>query len=105
MQKMTFLMFLFFSQVNSHAQSIDPGIWKDSSQFTVNDLPMPNDAKEECITPEQSKDVKLTIAKDLKKIGCSISKWKVNGQQLEASLNCQSEQINATGTVTGKFTK
>jgi hypothetical protein len=103
----TTLLFLLGIHVQASAQSIEPGVWKDSSKFTVNGLPIPNDEKEECITQEQAKDVKTAIAKDLKKIGCSITKWKVDGARLEASLKCKNDEmeVEATGTVKGKFSK
>lgn len=100
---MTILLFLLHLQ--SFAQSIEPGLWKDSSQFIVNGLPLPHENQEECITKEQAKDVKTAITKDLKKIGCSISNWKVKDSTLEASLNCETDEIEATGVVKGKFTK
>jgi len=99
---MTILILLV--SIQASAQSIEPGLWKDTSQFIVNGLPLPHE-EEECITKEQAKDVKTAITKDLKKIGCSISKWKVTGANLEASLNCETDEIEATGVVKGKFTK
>lgn len=100
----TLILFSVF-HLQTFAQSFEPGVWKDSSQFTVNGVPLPNDKKEECITKEQAKDVKQTITHDLKKIGCSIAKWKVTGPKLEAVLDCETDQLTAQGTVKGSFTK
>jgi hypothetical protein len=99
------LLILLGLHLQSSAQSIEPGVWKDSSQFEVNGLPLPNEAKEECITKDQAKDVKMTIAKDLKKLGCAIATWKVTGTRLEAALKCKNDELNATGIIQGKITK
>lgn len=102
---MTILILLLNFHFPSFAQSIEPGLWKDNSRFIVNGLTLPHGEQEECITKEQAKDVRTAITKDLKKIGCLISKWKTKGSSIEASLNCKTDEIEASGVVKGNFTK
>jgi hypothetical protein len=85
------------------AQSIEPGLWRDKSSFTVNGVPLPSENQEECIKANQAKDVKAAIIKDLKEYNCVLTKWTVKGTRLEASLKCDREDLEATGTLKGQF--
>lgn len=97
--------FLFSATFQVAAQSIDPGLWRDKSSFTVNGIPLPSKKQEECIRADQAKDVKSAIIKDLKAHGCELTKWTVKGSKLEASLKCDSDDLEASGTLKGQFSK
>jgi hypothetical protein len=102
--KITLLILLSLSY-QAQSQSIEPGLWRDKSTFTVNGVPLPAKEQEECIKADQAKDVKAAIAKDLKKYDCELTKWSVKGAKLEASLKCEREDLEATGTLKGRFSK
>lgn len=102
--KKTMILLLLVSSV-AHAQNLQPGLWKTKSTLVLNNIPLPAAEGEECITADQTKDVKGTITKELKKSGCSLDNWKMKGENLEASLSCKKDELNAKGTITGKVTK
>lgn len=85
------------------AQTLKPGIWKGQASFTVNNIPLPSTQDEDCILPHEVKDVKGSLVKNLKKQGCSLTKWEVRGQKIEASLVCKGQDIDATGSLKGQF--
>lgn len=97
------LLFCFFGQI-LNAQTLEPGSWKAKSIFKVSGIPIPTDEEEQCISAGEAKDAKTTIGKELKKNGCSLLSWKVTGMTVQASLNCQNDQFDATGTLHGRFT-
>lgn len=102
MKKSVILILLLSSFVQ--AQSLQPGLWKTKSTLVLNNIPLPTAEGEECITADQTKDVKGTISKELKKSGCSLDNWKLKGESLEASLSCKKDELNAKGTIKGKVT-
>jgi hypothetical protein len=89
------------SLTKAYAQVLTPGIWKAKSSFKLNGLPLPGNDEEECITGDQAKDVKKTIEKGIKEKGCVLTKWKVKGSKLEASLSCQGKNLKAEGHLQG----
>jgi hypothetical protein len=102
MTRYFFILFLFVNFAN--AQSIDSGVWKGHVQFEVEGLPLPPKDEEDCILPHEAKNVKASIEKNLKKQGCVLTKWEVKGQSLSASLTCKNPDIDAKGSLSGKFT-
>ncbi|MES2803550.1 MAG: DUF3617 family protein [Bdellovibrionota bacterium] len=94
---------LFFNfQVN--AQSFEPGLWTSKESLTLNGIPLPSSNDEECISKAQAKDAKATIEKELKKKGCSLTKWVYKNQKLDASIKCDNDDMEATGKLSGPFT-
>lgn len=102
MIRIIFVLLLLSSFVQ--AQSLQAGLWRAKSSFDVNGIPLPDSEDEECISGELAKDVKATISKELKKKGCDLTKWSVKGQKLEASLKCNKDDLDATGTLKGTVT-
>ena len=86
------------------AQSIEPGKWKAKSIFEVNGIPLPSEDHVECISAAEAKDPKTTIVKALKRENCKLLSWKVITSKIDASLSCQNDQFDATGTLHGHFT-
>lgn len=95
------LCFLFHQ--NSLAQSIKPGIWKGKVSFNMAGIELPPSEDEDCILPHEAKDVKTSIEKNLKKKGCSITKWTIKSKRLDASVVCKSTELDATGSLGGQF--
>ena len=88
-----------------YAQNMQPGLWKATSSFEFNGLPLPASENEECISKNLAKDPKQTISKELSKRGCAITKWSLKGKKLEAALKCQKDDIEAEGTLAGTVTE
>lgn len=86
------------------AQTLSPGIWHAETDFRVDGIPLPASIGESCVTPEQAKDAKATLTQSLDKIGCVITDWKVIDNNLNASLTCRSDKLDAKGTIEGTFT-
>jgi len=93
---------LFFS-VQSFAQSFEAGLWKSKESLHLNGIPLPSSSDEECITKAQAKDAKATIAKELKKKGCSLTKWVLKNKKLDAAIKCNNDDMDATGHLSGPF--
>ncbi|MEZ0391732.1 MAG: DUF3617 domain-containing protein [Pseudobdellovibrionaceae bacterium] len=105
MKKIFFILIFsvsFFS-LYLQAQSLTPGLWKAKTSLKLNGVPLPSSEEEDCVSAEKAKDAKTTITQELKKKGCQITKWKVQGGQLQASLACVNNDVNATGQLKGKF--
>lgn len=98
---MSTLLFSFYLP----AQTLEPGLWKTSTSLDLNGIPLPDSDDEECITKDQTKDVKTTIEKGLKRKGCTLTKWMMKGEKLKASLNCKNNDVDAVGKLTGTVTK
>lgn len=97
------IVFLF-TVVQVSAQSFEAGFWKSKESLTLNGIPLPSSKGEECLSKAQTKDAKATIEKELQKKGCSLTKWSVKNKKLEASINCDNEDMKATGNLHGEFT-
>lgn len=100
--KSLMLLAVFFLSQTGLAQSMQPGLWRAKSTLVLNNLPLPASEDEECVSKSQAKDVKQTITKELSKKGCTIQKWNLKSQQLDATLNCKSKDLEAKGTLKGK---
>lgn len=98
------LIFLLFVQL-TWAQSFEPGLWTSKESLELNGLPLPSSTDEECITANQAKDAKATIAKELKKKGCALTKWTYKNQKLDAAIKCENNDMKATGKLSGQFSK
>lgn len=98
------LIYISLVSIASHAQNLQPGLWKAKSQFKLNGVPLPSSEDEDCIKPSQTRDAQATIRKELQKHGCRLDSWVVKNQNLEASLTCQTDEIDAKGKLHGKFT-
>ncbi len=96
------ICFLFFAD-KLLAQSFEPGLWTSKDSIELNGLQLPESTGEECITESQAKDVKTTIEKELKKKGCSLTKWTVKNKKLEAALSCKNNKMEAVGKLHGVF--
>jgi hypothetical protein len=70
----------------------------------LNGVPLPASEDEDCIKSSQTQDAQSTIRKELKKQGCNLDSWVVKGQNLEASLTCKTDEIDAKGQLQGRFT-
>lgn len=98
------VIFLLLLSSTAMAQNLRSGLWKTKSILVLNNIPLPTSEGEECITDAQAKNVKEAISKELKKSGCSLEHWKMKGQNLEASLSCKKDELNAQGTIKGRVT-
>lgn len=94
--------FMFFS-AQLFAQSFEPGLWKSKESLELNGITLPAHEAEECITKNQAKDAKGTIERELKRRGCSLTKWTVKNQQLDAAIICKNEDMDAVGNLQGEF--
>lgn len=103
MKHLILVTILFFS-VQLFAQSFEPGLWKSKESLELNGIPLPSTSDEECITKTQAKDAKATIEKELKKKGCSLTKWTYKNQKLDAAIKCNNDDMEATGKLSGPFT-
>jgi hypothetical protein len=96
---LTFLSFQIF------AQSFEPGLWKAKESLTVNGIALPASSFDDCVSAAEAKDAKATIEKELKKQGCVLTKWAVKNQKLDAAITCKSKNIDASGKLTGEFSR
>ncbi|KYG67885.1 hypothetical protein AZI87_01005 [Bdellovibrio bacteriovorus] len=101
--KSTIILLLLLSSV-AFAQKLEPGLWKTKSVLVLNGLPLPPAEAEECISASQTKNVKETIIKELKKNDCKLDNWNLKGEKLQASLSCKKSELNAKGTLRGRVT-
>ncbi len=101
--KLAIVVLFYFSNV--FAQSFEPGIWKSKESLELNGITLPAHDSEECITPRQAKDAKGTIARELKRRGCSLTKWEVKNNILDAEILCKNEDMDAVGNLKGEFSK
>lgn len=108
-QMKQFSVFLILSllllNLSVQAQTLKPGVWKGKVTFRVNGIPLPSTQDEDCILPHEVKNIKSSISKNLKKRGCSLTKWDIKGQKLEAALICKNKELDATGSMHGNFTE
>lgn len=95
--------FVFISSVQ--AVSMTPGLWKTTINVKLNGLPLPPSQSEECLSASETKDVKTTITKELKKKGCVLTKWNLKANQLNAALACKNEDLEANGKIQGSVTE
>lgn len=98
------LISLLISSVG-YAQTLQPGLWRAKTSIELNGIPLPSSEDEECISKEDTKDAKGTISKELKKRGCSVTKWQLKGKKLDAAVKCQKDDLEAQGTLTGTVTQ
>lgn len=103
MQKLILAAILLFN-MPLFAQSFEAGLWKSKESLELNGIPLPSSSDEECITKAQAKDAKATIAKELKKKGCALTKWVLKNKKLDASIKCNNDDMDATGSLSGPFT-
>lgn len=85
----------------AHGQSMKPGLWKATSSFKLNGIPLPASENEDCISAGDAKDAKSAITKGLKKNGCELTKWSLKGQAFAAAVSCKTDDIKASGSVNG----
>lgn len=83
------------------AQSVQPGLWKAKSSLDLNGIPLPASEHEECVSHAAAKDLRKSIAKELKKKGCELTKWTVKNKKLDATLKCKNDDLEAEGALTG----
>lgn len=105
MKMITLILALFISMSHLRAQSLEPGIWKGKVAFKINGIELPPNADEDCILPHEAKDVKASITKNLKKKGCTIDKWNVKNQNLDVTLSCKNDDLDAKGNLNGQFSQ
>lgn len=96
---------ILFATFQVSAVSFEPGLWKSKESFKLNGIPLPSSEGEECLTKEQTKDAKATIETELQKKGCTLTKWSLKNKKLEASLKCDNKDMNATGNLSGDFSR
>ena len=98
------ILSLFFFGQFLNAQSIEPGTWRAKSVFKVSGIPIPSNEEDDCISKDEAKDAKASIAKELKRNGCTLLSWSVKGSAIDASLKCDNDDLEAKGTLKGHFT-
>lgn len=104
MKKLLFIVVAFLT-TQTFSQSMEPGLWKSKKSFELAGIDMPSTSGEECITKGEAKDARSTIEKELKKQGCSLTKWTVKNKKLEASVDCKNNDLDAKGELRGEFSK
>ena len=97
------VLFIFVQYALS--QTMEPGLWKSKESFELAGLNLPSTNGEECVTEGQAKNAKSTIEKELKKQGCTLTKWAVKNEKLDASVTCKNADLDATGDLRGDFSK
>ncbi len=102
--KFFFLFFLLLSST-TQAQDLAPGIWQAKSEGILNGISILPAVGEECISSEQAQNPKTTISKIIEKIGCVLTSWSINDGNLEASLDCKTNQLRAKGKIRGQFSE
>lgn len=85
------------------AHSIQPGVWRAQNSVKLNGISLPGSENEECIPKSKARDLRATLAKDLREKGCELTQWSVKNQKLKAELRCQGD-IEATGYLEGAVT-
>lgn len=96
---------VFVGGVFASAQSFDSGLWKSVSTVELNNFSLPEAKSEKCVTTAETKNVRATFEKELKKKDCLITKWIIQGQKLDAALECKGDDIDAQGTFSGDITR
>lgn len=99
------LLSILLSSTLSSAQTLEPGLWTSKASLSLNGIPLPDSDDEECITKDQTKDLKSTIEKGLKKKGCQLTKWNLKNEKLTAALVCKNKDVDAKGELKGSVTK
>lgn len=94
-----------FIAFSSGAQSLEPGMWHAVTNFTVDGVALQPSIGNECISTAQTKDAKTTITSKLQGIGCTLTEWNIQGNNLVAGLSCQTKGITATGSLSGQFSE
>lgn len=95
---------ILLSASMAHGHAIQAGWWRAENSVKLNGIPLPGSENEECISKSKAKDLKATIAKDLKGKGCELTQWKVKNKKLAASLICKNDDIDAKGDLAGDVT-
>lgn len=103
--KNTLMLSVLFFSVQAFGQSFEPGLWKSKESLELNGIPLPSSKDEECITKDQAKDARATIEKELKRKGCSLTKWDYKNNNLDAAIKCNNDDMKATGKLSGPFTR
>lgn len=88
----------------AHAHSIQPGVWRAQNSVKLNGIPLPGSENEECVPKAKARDLRATLAKDLRDKGCELTQWKVKNKKLQASLRCKNDDIDASGHLAGDVT-
>jgi hypothetical protein len=104
MKKIFFALFILLS-LKAFSQSMKPGLWKTTTAFKLNGIPLPTKDSDGCVSAKEAKDAKKTITDGLKKDGCELTKWEIQSGNLQASLSCKNKDIEAKGDLHGKFTE
>ena len=89
----------------TRAQSLEPGQWKAKTSYKLNGISLPSHESESCVSAEEAKDARATIASNLKKDGCELKSWDVKNGKLVATLSCNNNDVEATGKIHGTFAK
>ena len=95
----------FLAVPQIRAQSFEPGIWKAKESVTLNGLELPAHSSEDCLSSIQANEGKTTIEKELKKRGCTLKKWVVLNEKLDAEIDCKNKNFEAVGKLSGLFSK
>lgn len=95
------LLVILFSSFAAHSASMTPGLWHAETKVDVEGIPLPSSSDKECITEEQASDIRKTIASELSRHGCKITKWNLANEKLKASLTCDNGKMDASGDLTG----
>jgi hypothetical protein len=96
---LNFVFAILFSQAN--AQAVNPGLWQVQSNFEVSGLALPESKSEECVSAEDAKDLKTSLARELGKSGCVATKWVHEGEKVDISLKCNKSGLEAAGNLQG----
>lgn len=101
--KIAFIATTFLMASFSVAQKLEPGTWKAETRLKVNGIPLPSSDEQECVSESQAKDAKTTISKELEKQGCSVTKWSMKNNKLDAALVCKNNDMDAKGALRGEL--
>ncbi len=101
-----FFLFIFLLLCSvTQAQNLTPGIWQAKSEVILDGVSILPAFGEECISLEQAQNPKATISKIIEKIGCVLTSWSIKDGNLDASLDCRTNQLRATGKIRGQFSE
>lgn len=73
--------------------SIEPGLWRVTSNTVMNGTAMPPDVKTPCITPQQAGDAAKTFSPEVSTVNsaCERTEYDATGGKLKWRLQCKGQ--------------
>ncbi|MBC7740755.1 MAG: DUF3617 family protein [Bdellovibrionaceae bacterium] len=81
------------------------GQWHSEAHFKLNGIPMPPSDDKNCVTKEETKDVKKAIEESLARNDCKLITWVMKKETVDATVSCANDDFSADGTLKGTFSQ